>query len=222
MWQYFDSEMQSEVLKQNWTDLLIVGLAQIVGSSQSAHLKSMIISTLVNYVKSLIVYNANDSNQTSGSAIKEAKFISGQKLRKLLKNIMSINKFIDSISALELGEVEFAHMRVLCIFNPNKIYSNSLDLKHQHQKIAASLQNYLKLYEKSHDSINERIVSIFQAFSILPSLDGKIIEKLFFNILVDFIKIDNVLPYIINLGAQSTTGEYVQEMKHEKELDLWD
>lgn len=211
------------MLKQNWTDLLIVGLAQVIGSSQNAvHLKSMIVSTLVNYVKSLIVYNANDSSQTKGAAKKEAKVMSSQKLRKMLRNIMSINKFFDSLSALELDAVEFAHLRVLCIFNPNKIYSSEMNLKPNHQKIAANLQNYLKMYEKSNDSVHERIVSIFQAFSILPSLDAKVIEKLFFNILVDFIKIDNVLPYIINLGVNSTTGEYVQDVKNEKELDLWE
>ena len=221
VWSYFDEEGQNEMLKLHWAELLILGLAQTIGSSQQSNqLKTMIISTLVNYVKSLIIYSSNEpTNQQKLSGKSDEKPPSGPKLKKMLINIMMINKFIEAIAQLDLSTIEFAHLRILCIFNPYKSYSSDLKLKNYHQKVSANLQNYLRSREKSQPTAQDRVVSIYQALSSLPSFDSKIIEKLFFNILVDFIRIDNVIPYIINLNPES--GEQNQNVKRE-ELDLND
>lgn len=220
VWQFFGAEAQSEMLKLNWSEMLVLGLAQTIAtSSQPMQLKSMIISTLVNYVKSLIICNS-DPNQNKLAGKGEAKPTSGQKLKKMLSAIMKINKFIDSAVQLELDGIEFAHLRILCLFNPNKFgYLPELRLKPHHQKVAANLQDYLRSRENSQTIAHERIVSIFQAISILPQLDGKIVEKLFFNILVDFIKIENVIPYIISLNSEPSER---QEVKREKDIDVND
>lgn len=214
--QHFASDIQVEMLKLSWAELLVLGLAQIVSSSQqAAQLKSMIISSLVNYVKSLIICSANETNQMKSKV--DLKPASGKKLKKMLVNIMTINKFIDAIIQLDLDGIEFAHLRILCLFNPNKlVYSSETKVKNCHQRIAGNLQDYLQNREKSRDITHKRIVSMYQTLSILPSLDNKIIEKLFFNILVDFIRIENVIPYIINLNE---AGDPKHDVKKEKEFD---
>lgn len=221
VWSHFDEEVQNEMVKLHWAELLVLGLAQTIStSSQSGQLKAMIVSTLVNYVKSLILYSSNEPiNPSKLSGKVEDKPPSGPKLKKMLINIMMINKFIDAIIQLELNTIEFAHLRVLCMFNPYKCYSSDTKLKNYYQKVASSLQNYLRSREKSQVSAQDRMVSIYQALSSLPSFDSKIIEKLFFNILVDFIRIDNIIPYIINLNPE--TGDHNQNVKRE-ELDLND
>lgn len=221
VWQFFGIEAQSEMLKLNWSEMLTLGLAQTISSSpQPIQLKSMIISTLVNYVKSQIIYNS-DPKQSKLVSKGEIQSTSGQKLKKMLSAIMKINTFIDSVTHLELDSIEFAHLRILCLFNPNKFgYLPELRLKFHHQKIAANLQNYLRSREISQATAHERIVSIFQAMSIFPQLDGKIVEKLFFNILVDFIKIENVIPYIISLNSEGSESRH--EVKKEKDLDIND
>jgi hypothetical protein len=206
--------VRSEMLKFNWAELLILGLAQIITSSQHPdQLKSMIVTTLVNHLKSLIMYSTTESNKIKISGKSDVKVMSGQKLKKIVNNIMMVNKFLDSITQLELDSIEFAHLRLFCLFNPNKCYSKDVKLTLHYQRIALNLQTYLRTKEKSQ-SVHERTVLIFQALSILPSLNGKIIEKLFFNILVDFIKIDNVIPIIMNLNSG------VGKVKKEKDLDL--
>lgn len=221
VWYYFDEEVQNEMLKLHWAELLVLGLAQTVGSSpQSAQLKTMIVSTLVNYVKSLIIYSTNEpTNQSKLSGKSEEKPPSGPKLKKMVINIMMINKFIETITQMKLSTIEFAHLRILCLFNPYKCYSSDTKLKNYHQKVAGNLQNYLRSREKSQSIAQDRVISIYQALSSLPSFDSKIIEKLFFNILVDFIRIDNVIPYIINLNPEA--GDHNQNVKRE-ELDLND
>lgn len=217
--QSFETETQSQMLMLNWAELMVLGLAQVISTSQqAAQLKSMIVSSLVNYVKSLILCSANEANQVKPGAKGEQKPASGQKLKRMLINIMMINKFIDSIMDLDLDCLEFAHLRVLCLFNPNKfIYSSDPKLRNLHQKVASSLHDYLQSRSKQD---SKRLISIFQTMSVLPSFDSKIIEKIFFNILVDFIKIENVIPYIMNLNAE--TGEHKIEVKKEKELDVND
>jgi hypothetical protein len=203
--QYFSTDAQSEMLKSNWIELLVVGIAQTCESNQQQSLKTTIISTLVNYVKSLIILNEKNSE----------KPIKGRKVKKMMSNIMMLNKFIDNVAALQLDSIEFAHLRLISFFNPNKIYlSSDIKLAKYQERIIENLRSYQK---KQND---ERIVSIIQLLSILPSLDVKVVEKLFFNILVDFIRIDSIIPYIMNLNAG--VSDYRQEFKTEKDVDIND
>lgn len=203
--QYFSTDAQSEMLKSNWIELLVVGIAQTCENNQQQHLKSTIISTLVNYVKSLIILNEKNPE----------KPVKGRKVKKMMTNIMMLNKFIDNVAALQLDSVEFAHLRLISFFNPNKIYlSSDIKLSKYQEKIVENL----RIYQKKQS--DERIVSIFQLLSILPSFDVKIVEKLFFNILVDFIRIDSIIPYIMNLNAG--VSDCRQEFKTEKDIDIND
>jgi hypothetical protein len=92
--------------------------------------------------------------------------------------------------------------------------SSDIKLAKYQERIIENLRSYQK---KQND---ERIVSIIQLLSILPSLDVKVVEKLFFNILVDFIRIDSIIPYIMNLNAG--VSDYRQEFKTEKDVDIND
>lgn len=206
VFQFFSTDAQSEILRSNWIDLLIIGITQVCVTSQQQHLKPMIVSTLINYVKSLIIISDKSS---------EGKSMKGRKMKKMMSNILMLNKFIDNLSALELDCVEFAHLRLISFFNPNKAYlCSDLKLKKYQEKIVESLRNY----QKPHN--DDRLLTIFQSLTILPSFDIKIIEKLFFNILVDFIRIDSIIPYIVSLNAG--VGDYRHEFKVEKDLDIND
>ena len=101
VWKCFDEETQNAMLQSNWAELLIIGLAQILVSSDQFQLKAIIVSTLLNYVKSLIIYSANESHQIKLGGVKgDFKTPSGHKIKKMLNNIVLINKFIDEISLL--------------------------------------------------------------------------------------------------------------------------
>jgi hypothetical protein len=60
----------------------------------------MIVTTLINYVKSLIIYSTNESHQLKLGRKADLKSTSGQKIKKMLNNIALINKFIDAIAQL--------------------------------------------------------------------------------------------------------------------------
>lgn len=62
-----------------------------------------------------------------------------------------------------------------------------------------------------HEEIQARNASVFQLFLILSSFDPKIVEKLFFNILVDSINIDHIIPYMNNLDMRDCKSEIKKE-----------
>lgn len=206
---FFSTDTQSEMLKMNWIELLVIGIAQTCSTSSQNHLKSMIVSTLVNYVKSLLILSEQNQKSDGKPTVK------GRKIKKMLNNITMLNKFIDNFTLLELDAVEYAHIRLISFFNPNKIYTTEIKLKSYQDKINENLRKHQRTHLKSSE---DRLIGIYQSLAILPSLDVKIIEKLFFNILVDFIKIDNVIPYLINLNAGA--GEHKFDFKHEKEYEF--
>jgi hypothetical protein len=199
VFQLFTADVQSEVLKASWIELLIIGIAQTCRD-----LKPMLVSTLVNYVKSLLILSEQSQKAEGKASVK------GKKVKKMLNNIFMLNKFVDCLGRLELDPVEFAHVRLLCFFSPNKVYTmseaNLRQMRAHHERIVESLQSYQQRASRN------RLLAIYQALAMLPSFHPKIIEKLFFNILVDFIRIDNVIPYIVNLNS----GLMSEQMKSEK------
>lgn len=204
VFQYFTQEIQCEMLKNCWIELLVIGLAQVCSTPQQNHLKSLIVSTLVNYVKSLLILSEQNQKNEGKPTVK------ARKIKKMLNNIVILNKFIDSVASLELDTIEFAHLRMMSYFSSNRIYMSDVKLKNHEDRIVENLQNY-------HKHKNEfRLISIYQSMAMLPSFDAKIIEKLFFNILVDFIKIDSVIPYILNLNNSGSTADSI---KNEKDFE---
>lgn len=97
LWRQFETDDQKQMLQLNWAELLVIGLSQVIQSS-SQSLQTMIISTLVNYVKSLIIYSTNETHQLKTGKKEEGK--SAIKIKKMLNHISLIKKFIDEINQL--------------------------------------------------------------------------------------------------------------------------
>jgi hypothetical protein len=95
VWQHFnDVETQSDLFSKKWHELLIIGFAQCF-SSQSLQLKTVVISTMIDYVKSLMC--STNENQTK---------LPGQQLKNILNNVWIVNKFIDAVLELQLTQVK--------------------------------------------------------------------------------------------------------------------
>lgn len=113
-------------------------------------------------------------------------------------------------SISELDNIEFSHLKVLCLFNPGKSYHADQKVKAYHHGVYENLNNYIK-QNLDYEDIQNRNTSIIQMFLILSSFDPKIIEKLFFNILVDSINIDHIIPYMNNLDMRDCKSEIKKE-----------
>lgn len=216
----FHVDNQTSLLKTNWIEVFIIGLSQIIinssmASGQSFSLKNMILLSLVNYLKTLIVQQNGAPLNGSTAGTKGPN--NANKIKKMLNNLLSMNNFIDSIVNLQLDDVEFAHLKLICLFNTNKYYApigaekstNQIKksrLEKIQQQIRHNLKNYLQT--KTQDITHERYTHMLsQTMPVLSALDKKMVEYLFFNNLVGYIKIENVIPYILNLNY-SNLGEF--------------
>jgi hypothetical protein len=94
VWKFVGDEEQTEIMKKNWCELFLVGLTQIVCRQQdNQELKSLIITTMMNLVKSFIFCKKKDEKSYKGS-----------KIRKMISNIASLNKLFDH--ALNMSKIE--------------------------------------------------------------------------------------------------------------------
>lgn len=86
VWKYIGEEEQTEIMKRNWCELFLTGLAQIVCRQQdSQELKSLFVTTLLNLVKSFIFCKKKD----------DEKSIKASKIKKMILNIASLQKLLD-------------------------------------------------------------------------------------------------------------------------------
>jgi nuclear receptor subfamily 2 group C len=207
----FHVDNQVALLTANWIEVFIIGLAQVIISSTSS-LKNMIMLSLVNFLKTLIVQQ--NGGPTAGNPGNQKNPKTANKIKKMLNNLLFMNNFIDSAVNLQLDDVEFAHLKLICLFNPNKYYpavsSEKQIKKSKLEKIQLQIRQNLKNYlqSKTNDITHERFTQILsQTMPVLSALDKKMIEYLFFNNLVGYIKIETVIPYILNLNY-SNLGEF--------------
>jgi hypothetical protein len=90
VWKFVGDEEQTEIMKRNWCELFLIGLTQIVCRQQdNQELKSLIITTMLNLVKSFIFCKKKDEKSYKGS-----------KIRKMIANIASLNKLFDHASSM--------------------------------------------------------------------------------------------------------------------------
>ncbi|CAO1403983.1 unnamed protein product [Diamesa hyperborea] len=212
VFQQFHLDHQIAILRANWIELFVMGVAQvIVASAQSVSLKNMIVSSLIGFVKTLIVQpNGPTASTTINGQYKSSngKSQTGtNKCKKMLNNLLLLNNVIDSMIQLQVDDVEFAHLKLMALFNPNKYYQSGgkaipkSKIERVQQNVSRNLKTVLIDKLATPDYCYERTTQLIQTLSVLSALDKKIVEFLFFNNLIGYIKIENVIPYILNLNS---------------------
>ncbi|XP_055636312.1 nuclear hormone receptor HR78 isoform X2 [Toxorhynchites rutilus septentrionalis] len=210
---------QSELLRQTWPELFMIGLAQSSGQLSF----NTIMLALIQYMKTMIL------NKKYGSDI----------INYLTKYVLLIQEFVTDVQKLNLTDQEFAYMRLLCVFNPDNILQDNV--KNQHlakiqDMILTSLREYYKrkhsrliasgseenirgnddeddYYERSHhqqrqhrQNLDQRLVMILMKLPTLRALNSKKdLEDLFFSNLIGQVQIENVLTYILQTNDGAAT-----------------
>ncbi|EAT47063.1 AAEL001796-PA [Aedes aegypti] len=212
---------QSELMRQTWPELFMIGLAQ--SSGQLAF--NTVMLALIQYMKNLIL------NKKYGSDV----------INYLTKYILLIQEFVSDVQKLNLTDQEFAYMRLLCIFNPDNILQDNV--KNQHlakiqDMVLSSFRDYYKqkhsrlmasrseenirggqdddddYYESSHHqqqrqqrhNLEQRLVTILMKLPTLRALNSKKdLEDLFFSTLIGQVQIESVLMYILQTNDGATS-----------------
>ncbi|XP_058448353.1 nuclear hormone receptor HR78 isoform X1 [Malaya genurostris] len=213
---------QSELLRQTWPELFMIGLSQSSGQLSF----NTIMLALIQYMKTMIL------NKKYGSDV----------INYLTKYVLLIQEFVTELQKFNLTDQEFAYMRLLCVFNPDNILQDNV--KNQHlakiqDMVLSSFRDYYKhkhsrlmssgseenirgnddeddYYESSHrqqqrqqqrrQSLDQRLVMILMKLPTLRALNSKRdLEDLFFSNQIGQVQIENVLTYILQTNDGAAT-----------------
>lgn len=217
---------QSELLRQTWPELFMIGLAQASGQLSF----NTIMLALIQYMKTLIL------NKKYGSDI----------INYLTKYVLLIQELVGELQKLNLTDQEFAYLRLLCVFNPDNILQDNVKNQHLAKIQDMVLTSFREYYRQKHSRLmaagseenireddeddednyyetpsrhqqkrrqrqncEQRLVTILMKMPTLRALNSKRdLEDLFFSNLIGQVQIESVLTYILqtNDGAATFAG----------------
>ncbi|XP_018795134.1 PREDICTED: nuclear hormone receptor HR78 isoform X1 [Bactrocera latifrons] len=183
-----DGRTQIKLLRASWPGLLAIALAQVRSLSITT-----IITTLVANVRQLA----------------EVDKIEPQKIRKLSEHIARIHSYIQETLTLDLDDMEFAFLRLAIFFNPHMLLRkrecNVRDFVRRVQLyVLSSLRKHIASQLDDEQQAEERFSTLIITLLPLAALESDVIEELFFSNLIGQVQIDNMIPYILTLSANTS------------------
>ncbi|XP_075159551.1 hormone-receptor-like in 78 isoform X2 [Haematobia irritans] len=176
---------QIALLRSSWPSLLAISVAQVRNLSQRT-----ILNTFINNVRQLA----------------DVEKIDPLKIKKLSEHIARLNSFIQNIQSLECSDMEYAFLRLVCLFNAhcfNRRKDNCFRtyVQRVQQYSLSSLRKLIMSQDLSAYESDERFNSIILNLMPLSALESDCVEELFFSNLVGQVQIDNMIPYIVALST---------------------
>jgi len=163
-------ETQVGLVRNSWSDLFVLGLAQI--SSQVS------IPTLL----SIIVSHQQTRLARENTPIN---------VKEVTASICKIHEYVQTLAKLNISATEFAYLRSIALFGADHHAVESLQ-----DKAVAELEDFSS---KRQPGDRNRFPRLLLLLSPLRSLHPETIEDLFFSGLIGNIQIDSVIPYILKM-----------------------
>ncbi|KAG5896701.1 hypothetical protein JTB14_002545 [Gonioctena quinquepunctata] len=177
--QYLSSETQILLLRNCWSELFTLGLAQC---SQSLSL-STILSALISHLHALIAQDKMSAN----------------KVKRVTDNIVKLQDFVTSMHQLRVNENEYAYLKAIILFSAD---SPDVLLRKPIEELQERSFRALRTYVvKSYPDDNDRFPRLLLRLPPLRAMEPNILEELFFAGLIGQVQIDSVIPYILRMGG---------------------
>merc|ERR1719411_2227552 len=169
-------DSQVALVRNAWSDLFVLGMAQC---STSMNL-SNILSTIVSHL------------QTS---VQQEK-LTAQRVRQVTTTICKVQEYVKAMGRMDIDEKEFALLKIIALFSTDQVGITS---PRQVVKICDKAVLELKAYcERKGDN---RFTNLLLRLSPLRSLQPDVLEELFFAGLIGNVQIDSVVPYILKMES---------------------
>lgn len=176
---------QITLLRNSWPSLLALAVAQVRKLSHGT-----IINTLIHNVRQLA----------------DIEKIDPHRIKKLSQHIAHLNSFIQGIQSLDPSDMEYALLRLACLFNPHAfLRRKEQSVRNYAQRVQRYVLTSLRKLIVSQDlpafEAEDRFNSLVLNLMPLSAFESNSIEDLFFSNLVGQVQIDNMLPYILTLST---------------------
>ncbi|XP_063704857.1 orphan steroid hormone receptor 2 isoform X2 [Culicoides brevitarsis] len=182
--QILNEDTLVQMLKNCWPELILIGLVQC---RQLLSINSILMA-LLNQLKSLIV--------------QEKK--SGAKLQRTCQHVVAIKDFIMDVSKMNCDEYELGFMKLVCVLSADT--EKTSEAAQLYDRTIENLRQYLETHEMENqhgETPFNRFSKIILKVMALRTLDQEIVEELLFNNLLQQIKINSIIPYIVSLGGSN-------------------
>ncbi|XP_057665929.1 nuclear receptor subfamily 2 group C member 1-like isoform X2 [Diorhabda carinulata] len=195
--QHLSSETQICLLKNCWSELFTLGLAQC---SQSLSL-STILSALISHLHASI---AQDK-------------MTATKVKQVTDHIVKLQDFVTTMNRLHVNEQEYAYLKAITLFSadqPDILLRKPIEKLQE--KSFQGLRTYLTI---NFPDDNDRFPRLLLCLPPLRAIESSILEELFFAGLIGQVQIDNVVPYILKMGNTTSSSSNNRQVKMEHHLD---
>lgn len=173
------------LLRNAWPQLIVLGIVQ---RRQVLSINS-ILTALVSQLRTLIV---------------QEKQPAAAKLKQYCQHVATIQDVIVEMSRLQCDEYEFAYLKVICVLSADS--SKTTELAGLYERAIAGLKQHLEEIYAPHQ-VFIRFSKLILKLTVLRAFEPDIVEYLLFNNLLQQIKIDNIIPYIVSLGQLDENGD---------------
>merc|ERR1719150_2238839 len=163
-------ESQVGLVRNSWSDLFVLGLAQISGQVAIPSLLSIIVS----HQQSRLARDNTPIN-----------------VKEVTASICKIHDYVQTLSKLNISATEFAYLRSIALFGADHHCVEALQ-----DRAVAELEDATS---KAHPGDRNRFPRLLLLLSPLRSLHPETLEDLFFSGLIGNIQIDSVIPYILKM-----------------------
>jgi len=163
-------ETQVGLVRNSWSDLFVLGLAQI--SSQVS--VPTLLSIIVSHQQSRLARDNTPIN-----------------VKEVTASICKIHDYVQTLSKLNITQTEFAYLRTIALFGADHHSIETLQ-----DKAVAELEDATN---SKHPGDRNRFPRLLLLLSPLRSLHSETLEDLFFSGLIGNIQIDSVIPYILKM-----------------------
>lgn len=178
-------DTQIQLVQNCWSDLFLLGLAQISGQANIPSILALIVS-----------------HQQSKLARGDQVTIN---VKEVTTTICKIHDYVQTISKLNVDEREFAYLRAISLFCSSSGNPKSLE------KMQDSLLSELECYITGRDNNEKnRYPRLLLCLSPLKAVKPDMLEDLFFSGLIGNIKIDSVIPYILKMEPKEYQNHLVK------------
>ncbi|CAG7725358.1 unnamed protein product [Allacma fusca] len=179
--QALSTEMQIAITKSVWSELFAIGLVQCQN-----------LLSLSNVVSALLIHLQSNCTST--------------RLNNIADHVSRLQYFIKSAHYFNLDEYEFAGLKALVLFSPER-YSQFgfgvVNAVSEIQRLALEqLQNHIESCENddADEGDTPRLSKILLLIPQLRALNASAMEEMFFTNLLGSTQIDTVIPYILKMN----------------------
>merc|ERR1719445_922091 len=170
---------QKKLLSQSWSDLFVLGLAQL---SLQLNLTTLLAA---------LADNINTITALDRSTL--------TRVRTVTQTVAKIKEYVTALTRLGLDSQEFALLKIIAMFSSEPVSVNADYYESVCDAALAELREHA-LRHSGSDTKHSRYSKLLLSLSPLRSLQQDVLEEIFFGGLIGNVQIDTVIPTLLNMN----------------------